>query len=328
MQLSNLIEKNQKKWRFSLFLVSIFLFISAYLSLSIGQIWLTPFDKLTDFEFQILIELRIPRVIAAILIGASLAVSGCVLQLLLGNTLAEPGILGISGGASLALIIALFFFPNLSTTYELMLCAICGALIVTSVLVYFSRLLSVTTTRLLLIGISLSMLTGALVTWAFYFSSEQNLRQLLYWLMGSLSGVDWSHLILAFIMLPILVWLCLQGRKLDLFMLGETQAQQLGLDTHALRWKLILLVSLLVGASVALAGVIGFIGLIVPHFIRLLLGAQNSYLLPLSALSGAILLLLSDTVGRILIAEAELPVGAVTTSIGTPLFIWMLLKRA
>ncbi len=328
MQLSNLIEKNQKKWRFSLFLVSIFLFISAYLSLSIGQIWLTSFDKLTDFEFQILIELRIPRVIAAILIGASLAVSGCVLQLLLGNTLAEPGILGISGGASLALIIALFFFPNLSTTYELMLCAICGALIVTSVLVYFSRLLSVTTTRLLLIGISLSMLTGALVTWAFYFSSEQNLRQLLYWLMGSLSGVDWSHLILAFIMLPILVWLCLQGRKLDLFMLGETQAQQLGLDTHALRWKLILLVSLLVGASVALAGVIGFIGLIVPHFIRLLLGAQNSYLLPLSALSGAILLLLSDTLGRILIAEAELPVGAVTTSIGTPLFIWMLLKRA
>lgn len=328
MQLSSLIEKNQKKWQLSLFFTSIFLFISAYFALSTGEIWLVPFDKLTEFEFQILMQLRVPRVIAAILIGASLAVSGCILQLLLGNTLAEPGVLGISGGASLTLIIALFFFPNLSTSYGLMLCAMCGALIITGLLVYFSRLLSVTTTRLLLIGISLSMLTGALVTWAFYFSSEQNLRQLLYWLMGSLSGVDWSHLVLAFMMIPILLWLCLQGRKLDLFMLGETQAQQLGLDTHALRWKLILLVSLLVGASVALAGVIGFVGLIVPHFIRILLGSENSYLLPLSALSGAILLLLSDTLGRIAIAEAELPVGAVTTSIGTPLFIWMLLKRA
>jgi vitamin B12 transport system permease protein len=328
MQLSSLIKKEQKKWHISLFLTSIFLFISIYFSLSTGEIWLVPFDKLTEFEFQILMQLRVPRVIAAILIGASLAISGCILQLLLGNTLAEPGVLGISGGASLTLIIALFFFPHLSTTYGLMLCAMCGALIITGLLVYFSRLLSVTTTRLLLIGISLNMLTGALVTWAFYFSSEQNLRQLLYWLMGSLSGVDWSHLILAFMMIPILLWLCLQGRKLDLLMLGETQAQQLGLDTYALRWKLILLVSLLVGASVALAGVIGFVGLIVPHFIRLLLGSKNSYLLPISALFGAILLLLSDTLGRIAIAEAELPVGAVTTTVGTPLFIWMLLKRA
>ncbi len=327
MQFFTLIEKKKKRWHLSMLVMSLLLLISIYLALSAGEIWLTPFIQMTDFEFQILMQLRVPRIMAALLIGASLAVSGCILQLLLGNTLAEPGVLGISGGASLTLVLALFFFPDLNSSYGLMLCAMLGALLITGVLVYFSRLLSVTTSRLLLIGISLSMLTGALVTWAFYFSSDQNLRQLLYWLMGSLSGVDWHHLFLAFIMLPILFWLCLQGRNLDLFMLGETQAQQLGLDTHRLRWKLILLVSILVGASVSLAGVIGFVGLIIPHFLRIGLGSENTYLLPMSALSGAVLLLASDTLGRVAIAQAELPVGAVTTTIGTPLFIWMLLKK-
>ncbi|CZF78942.1 Vitamin B12 import system permease protein BtuC [Grimontia celer] len=274
-----------------------------------------------------LIELRVPRVIAAIVIGASLAVSGGVLQVLLGNPLAEPGVLGISGGASLALVVVMFLFPALATPYGLMSAAMAGALVFTAILVMLARRRAMSTARLLLIGVALGILSGAIVTWAFYFSSDLNLRQLMYWLMGSLSGVHWAQLTLTIIVVPALAWLCFQGKKLDLMMLGEMQAKQLGLDTDSLRWRLILLVSLLVGASVAMAGVIGFVGLVVPHFLRLWLGTENKFLLPLSAVSGAALMLVADTIGRMAIAEAELPVGAVTTSIGAPLFIWMLMRR-
>lgn len=327
MQLFQLIEKQKSNWHRAMLFVSILLLISICFALTAGEIWIFPFHELSSFEQQILIELRVPRVIAAILIGASLAVSGCVLQVLLGNVLAEPGVLGISGGASLSLVLILFLFPNLDSAYALMMSAMAGAFIFTAILVYFARSASMTTSRLLLIGISLSMLSGALVTWAFYFSSDQNLRQLLYWLMGSLSGVDWHYLTLSFLMLPILVWLSRQGRVLDLLMLGENHARQLGLNIQSARWKLILLVSVLVGASVAMAGVIGFVGLLIPHFLRLGFGTENKYLLPMSALCGALLLLFADTLGRMAIEQAELPVGAVTTTLGTPLFIWMLLKR-
>lgn len=301
--------------------------LCAVLSLSAGEIWITPFFYDSPLEHQLLMELRVPRVIAAILIGASLAVSGAVLQVLLGNPLAEPGVLGISGGASLALVIVLFLFPSLASQYGLMAAAMLGALAFTAILVWLARKRTMSTARLLLIGVALGILSGAIVTWAFYFSSDLNLRQLLYWLMGSLSGVHWAQLTLSVLVVPAVLWLCTQGNNLDLMMLGETPAKQLGLNIQTLRWQLILTVSVLVGASVAMAGVIGFVGLVVPHFLRLWLGTENRFLLPLSALAGASLLLVADTIGRMAIAEAELPVGSVTTTIGAPLFIWMLLRR-
>lgn len=327
MHLLQLVQRRERRWHAALIISLCLLTVSAFVSLSVGEIWIFPFSVSSPLEQQLLVELRFPRVIAAVVIGASLAVSGGILQVLLGNPLAEPGVLGISGGASLALVVVLFLFPALATPYGLMGAAMLGALAFTAILVILARKRSMSTARLLLIGVALGILSGAIVTWAFYFSSDLNLRQLMYWLMGSLSGVHWPQLTLTIIVVPALIWLCFQGKKLDLMMLGEMQAKQLGLDTDALRWRLILLVSLLVGASVAMAGVIGFVGLVVPHFLRLWLGTENKFLLPLAAISGAALMLIADTIGRMAIAEAELPVGAVTTTIGAPLFIWMLLRR-
>lgn len=327
MQLNLLVQRRERRWHIANIIALAFLVLSALLSLSAGEIWFFPFFGDSPLQQQLLVELRLPRMIAAILIGASLAVSGGVLQVLLGNPLAEPGVLGISGGASLALVIVMFLFPALASPYGLMSAALIGALAFTAILVFLARKRTMSTARLLLIGVALGILSGAMVTWAFYFSSDLNLRQLMYWLMGSLSGVHWPQLSLAFIVTPALIWLCFQGKKLDLMMLGETQARQLGLDTQALRWQLILMISVLVGASVAMSGVIGFVGLVVPHFLRLWLGTDNRYLIPLSAIAGAVLLLLADTIGRLAIDAAELPVGAVTTTIGAPLFIWMLMRR-
>ncbi|CZF85585.1 Hemin transport system permease protein HmuU [Grimontia celer] len=148
----------------------------------------------------------------------------------------------------------------------------------------------------------------------------------MYWLMGSVGGVSWYQHVLTILMMPISVWLCLQGRVLDKLMVGEVHAKQLGVDVNRARWQLILCVSLLVGGSVASGGVICFVGLVVPHLLRLAVGTENRYLLPLSAVTGATLLVISDILARVVLDSAELPVGVMTTTIGAPIFIWMLVK--
>lgn len=326
MLLNDLLVRRQARWRIGFITAVIALVIASFLGLSVGEIFIWPWSAQTGLEQQLLIQLRLPRLLAAMAVGASLAASGAVLQVLLGNPLAEPGVLGISGGASLALVILLFVLPFAPTPILMMIAAMAGALLFTLVLVGLSRRKRVSTARLLLIGVALGILSGAAVTWAFYFSDDLNLRLLMYWLMGSVAGVSWQQLVLLLFILPVLLWLCLQGQKLDLLMLGEHQAKQLGLDVEASRWRLILVVSLLVGSSVALAGVIGFIGLVVPHLIRLALGTENRYLLPLSAICGALLLALADTLARVMLPAAELPVGVVITSLGAPVFIWMLMR--
>ncbi|UXI00051.1 vitamin B12 ABC transporter permease BtuC [Photobacterium sp. TY1-4] len=326
MQLNDLILRQRARWQFSLILSAVALVIAGFFSLAVGEIFILPWSPEGPLEQQFLLQLRMPRLFAAMAIGASLAVSGAVLQVLLGNPLAEPGVIGISGGASLALVILLFFFPALSNPMITMAVAMAGALCFTLILAGLSRRRKVSTTRLLLIGVALGILSGAVVTWAFYFSDDLNLRQLMYWLMGSVGGANWLQLSLLFLVIPVLAWLCLQGQKLDLLMLGENQARQLGLDVVAFRWRLILVVSLLVGAAVALGGVIGFIGLVVPHLLRLSLGTENRYLLPLSVICGALLLAVADIFARVLLPAAELPVGVVITSLGAPVFIWMLLR--
>ncbi|MCQ1057859.1 vitamin B12 ABC transporter permease BtuC [Photobacterium sp. ZSDE20] len=326
MLLNDLLLRRQTRWRMGFAIAAIALIIACFLSLSVGEIFIWPWSAQSGLEQQLLLQLRMPRLLAAIAVGASLAASGAVLQVLLGNPLAEPGVLGISGGASLALVILLFVLPFAPTPLLMMVAAMAGAFLFTLILVGLSRRKRVSTARLLLIGVALGILSGAAVTWAFYFSDDLNLRMLMYWLMGSVAGVSWHQLTLLLFVLPVLLWLCLQGRKLDLLMLGEHQAKQLGLDVEASRWRLILVVSLLVGASVAISGVIGFIGLVIPHLLRLALGTENRYLLPLSALCGALLLALADTLARVMLPAAELPVGVVITSLGAPVFIWMLLR--
>lgn len=326
MEFHQLIDHKQQRWQKTLILVALLLLLLSAIYLMVGEVFLSPFTSLSSFELKLLVDLRLPRLIAALAIGAALAVSGATLQVLLGNVLAEPGVLGISGGASLAMVIAMFFLPAMPTPSVFMISAILGALVFTLLLVGMARAMLLSTTRMLLVGVALGILSGAAVTWAFYFSDDLSLRQLMYWLMGSIGGASWHHHLVTLVLLPVLFWLCLQGKVLDKLMLGETHAAQLGLDVHKIRWQLILAVSVLIGCAVALGGIISFVGLVVPHLLRLAFGSENRFLLPLSALAGAALLVFSDIGARTLLDSAELPLGVLTTTIGAPVFIWMLLR--
>lgn len=327
MDFQQLILQKQIRWKRYIGFMSLLLVAFSCAYLMVGDLFISPFSDISPLEHKLLVDLRLPRLLAAIAIGSALAVSGASLQVLLGNVLAEPGVLGISGGASLAMVIVLFFLPFAPTPEIFMVAAILGSLCFTLILVSMARAMKLTTARLLLVGVALGILSGAMVTWAFYFSDDLSLRLLMYWLMGSLGGVSWYHHSLSMVILPVMVWLCLQGSKLDKLMIGETHAAQLGVNVASLRWRLILAVSILVGCSVALGGVISFVGLVVPHLLRLAFGTENRYLLPLSAITGAALLVFSDILARTLLNSAELPLGVMTTTIGAPIFIWMLVKN-
>lgn len=327
MDFDQLLTKNHARWRWIVVLATVTLIICSLAHLAIGEHLINPFFPSSPLDSMLVYELRAPRLVAALVIGAALAVSGATLQVLLSNVLAEPGVLGISGGASLGMVAVMFVIPVAATPLVFMLAAILGALCFTLVLVTATRRLRLSTVRLLLVGVALGILSSAVVTWAFYFSDDLSMRQLTYWLMGSLGGLDWYQHSLSVLMLPIMIWLCYQGERLDKLMVGEVHAKQLGVDVTKIRWQLILAISLLVGCSVALAGVISFVGLVIPHLLRLAFGTKNRYLLPLSAIVGATLLVISDIFARTLLSAAELPIGVMTTTIGAPIFIWMLVKN-
>ncbi len=327
MNYNQLLLRKHRRWILAIGLATLCLILFSAIYLMVGELFISPFQTTTSLEQQLVFQLRLPRLIAAIVIGAGLAVSGATLQVLLGNVLAEPGVLGISGGASVMMVGLLFFFPVLATPLGFMFAAMIGSLVFTFILVMVARRKGLTTARLLLIGVALGILASAIVTWAFYFSDDLSLRQLMYWLMGSIGGVSWSQHVVSLFMLPVVVWLCWQGSRLDKLMMGELHAKQLGVDIAAVRWKLIFAVSLLVGGAVALGGMIGFIGLVIPHLLRMSLGSENRYLLPISAIAGAAFLVAADIIARVSLQSAELPLGVVTTSIGAPIFIWMLVKN-
>jgi len=326
MDFQQLILNKEQRWQRNLLCMSVIFLLLSAIHLMVGEVFLTPFQTLSSFEQKLLLDLRLPRLVSAAIIGAALAVSGATLQVLLGNILAEPGVLGISGGASLAMVLALFVLPVFPSPMIFMFAAIAGSMLFTIILVVIARVMNLTTARLLLVGVALGILSSAIVTWAFYFSDDLSLRQLMYWLMGSIGGASWYQHTVTLFMLPVLIWLCCKGNTLDKLMLGEVHATQLGIDVHQIRWKLILAISVLVGGAVALGGIISFVGLVVPHMLRLAFGTENRYLLPLSAISGAALLVFADIGARLLLNSAELPLGVVTTSIGAPIFIWMLVK--
>ncbi|MNC40151.1 Vitamin B12 import system permease protein BtuC [compost metagenome] len=205
------------------------------------------------------------------------------------------------------------------------ICAIAGALIITFILLRFSRR-HLSNSRLLLAGVALGIICSALMTWAIYFSSSLDLRQLMYWMMGGFGGVDWRQWWLMVTLLPVMLWLCRNYAPLNLMALGEISARQLGLPVWVWRNILVIATGWLVGVSVALAGAIGFIGLVIPHMLRLKGLTDHRILLPASALAGATVLLGADVIARLALASAELPIGVVTATLGAPVFIWLLLK--
>ncbi|OON41252.1 vitamin B12 ABC transporter permease BtuC [Izhakiella australiensis] len=313
----------QRSLHLCLLLLGILLLLAIY-SLCAGEVWLSPARWFTPEGRLFVWQLRLPRTLAVILVGAALAVCGAVMQALFANPLAEPGLLGVSGGSGVGVMLCIMLGWQLP--WQLSVGAISGAILVTLILLYVARQI-LSDNRLLLTGVALGIISSALMTWTVYFSTSVDLRQLMYWMMGGFSGVDWQDRWLMLALLPVILWLSIQGQQLNLLALGSVSAQQLGVRLLFWRAIFVCVTGWLVGFSVALAGAIGFIGLVIPHILRLCGISDHRALLPACALGGASVLLLADIIARQALAAAELPVGVVTATLGAPLFIWLLLRN-
>lgn len=297
----------------------------------------TPWQNELPAHIQIVIhQIRLPRTLLCIAIGAILALCGAVMQGLFRNPLADPGIIGVSGGASLgaALAIVLFgswaaSFPILLTLGTVPIMAFLGGAVSTWLVYTLGTDKNGTSvTIMLLAGVAIGALSGAALGLMNYFADDQALRDLSLWTMGSLAGATWPGIALAFTTLGILMWVFdRQANALNAFLLGEAEAKHMGVNVQALKRSLILLCAAGVGVCVSLTGVIGFVGLIIPHLGRMLSGPNHKTLLPLSALLGALILLVADMIARVIAAPAELPVGIITAILGAPFFIMLLIKQ-
>ncbi|MDX2322450.1 MAG: vitamin B12 ABC transporter permease BtuC [Moritella sp.] len=335
IDLLELQRASRKKSRITLILLSIFLVTVTVISLASGNFSIGVDDivnGLSPLQQQVLFELRFPRIVTAILVGAALAVAGCILQVLLANSLAEPGVIGISSFASLFAVLSIVLLDTLLPQwaglqqYILLLSAFVGASLVTGLLYQVTKN-NLPTTKILLLGVAIGIFSGAIMTWLLYFSDDSSMRQMLYWMMGNLAyGADLIYIAVIPLSLSFL-WIMRRIDALNLLQFGEQGAFQSGIDVPKLRIQLILCVAVLTGISVSMAGVISFIGLVIPHILRILVTSQLRFLVPASALLGASFLLLADLIARNSFATAELPVGAITASLGAPFFIYLLLRK-
>ena len=297
------------------------LLLSSVLALKLGAV------DTASASFELIRELRLPRVVLAIAVGAGLALAGTVLQALFANPLCEPYTLGISSGSALGAVLALGT-PLEGGSSGVALPAFLGAGLFAAILLLIARRSGSRGLTLLLAGVMLSLVGSSLVALWMALSDPEGVHAATFWLMGDLSRsrLAGAVAILGFILLcfvPILR----SSRELDALMLGEDQAEAVGLDVARSRKKLLLLSSLIVGACVSAAGMIGFVGLVVPHFVRRSTGGMHGRTLPLAALWGAAVLVLADMTARTLAAPVELPVGVVTALVGAPLFVWILIAR-
>lgn len=306
------------------------------LSLSIDQgglnwHWLLPHDD--SLQSAIVWRLRMPRLVTAILVGGALALAGAMLQTLLANPVAEPGLVGISGGASFAAVAALFVTSHLNWTalpqWQLASgFAFVGALASCWLIVGAQRWLTVDNQeRLILLGVALATLTSALTAWLIYFSNDGLLRNIQFWLLGFLGAAQpWQLMVAAIIIALVLAWAVIRAPAFNLLLSGEQNARLMGLDTARFRHAVVFAVALLTGLAVAMAGPIGFIGLLVPHFVRLVKGDEQRMLMATSFVVGSGLLVVADMLAQHLLTIIALPVGIVTASIGAPVFIGLLLR--
>lgn len=279
-------------------------------------------------------QIRLPRALLGLSVGAVLALSGVAMQGLFRNPLADPGLIGVSSGAALGAAVAIVGGTMLGgiseawSPYILSMCAFAGGLGVTALVYRLGRRDGQThVATMLLAGIALAALAGAAIGLFTYLADDATLRTLTFWNLGSLNGASYARLwpLLA-ITFAVALWLPGRAKALNALLLGESEARHLGFAVEKLKRELVFCTALGVGAAVAAAGMIGFIGLVVPHVLRLAVGPDHRVLLPASALAGASLLLFADLAARLTLAPAELPIGIVTALIGAPFFLYLLLK--
>lgn len=303
--------------------------------LAVAADWLRG-EELGLRERVVLFDIRLPRLVTGMLVGAALAVSGAVMQGLFRNPLADPGIVGVGAGAGLGAVLAIVLGGLLPAWAAAMagmhlvpIAAFLGGWASTLILYRVAtRRGRTSVATMLLAGIALGALSGALTGILVYIADDRQLRDLTFWGLGSLAGASWAKLAAA---APVMALAMLAtpflARALNALALGEAAASHLGVPVQRMKNLAILAVAGATGAAVAVSGGIGFIGIVVPHLLRLVIGPDHRFLLPAAALLGAALLLLADMIARVIIAPAELPIGIVTAVLGGPVFLWILLRR-
>lgn len=290
-------------------------------------------DGLEQAEL-ILAQIRLPRTLLGLAVGAVLAVSGVAMQGLFRNPLADPGLVGVSSGAGLGAAVAIVGgaalggLPEALAPYLLSISAFAGGFLITALVYRLGRRDGQTSVvTMLLAGIALNALAFATIGLFTYLADDATLRTLTFWNLGSLNGASYARLWpLLVVVLAVIAWLPRRASALNALLLGESEARHLGFDVERLKGELVFCTALGVGAAVAASGLIGFIGLVVPHLVRLLAGPDHRVLLPASALAGASLILFSDLAARLVLSPAELPIGIVTALVGAPLFLYLLLR--
>ena len=318
-------------------LLILFLVISIFLGLIIGSFEISPLKllkgDLDDLENEIFTKIRSPRIVLCAFVGAALGISGASLQGLFRNPLADPGLIGVSAGAALGAVTSIVVFSKLFDStpfgvYLLPMSAIFGAFVVIFLLYSLSRGFRYEgITYMLLIGIAINALATVGIGVLTFISDNTQLRGLTFWMMGSFGNSQWQIVIPSIIIILLsIIWLIPVSRKIDIIQIGEIEATRLGVDVKSLKIRIILSSAIMVGVSVSVSGMVGFVGLVVPHLVRLIGGVSHNFLLIGSTLLGSGLVVLSDILSRILIQPAELPIGLVTSAIGSPFFLWLIIR--
>ncbi|AHF89682.1 ABC transporter permease [Opitutaceae bacterium TAV5] len=308
------------------------LVVLAVVSLGVGDLPMGPRQILDgllrrdELATTVLWQMRLPRVVVAVLIGGALAASGLVMQAYFRNSLASPGLLGVSSGAAAGAVVALGLGLAGASLFIAPLAAIIGASVATGAVIVLARR-GASTERLLLAGVALNALLGAVTSYVlsnFTLTYERN-AQIIFWLLGGLEDRTWEHVWMAspIVLGAALLWPL--GRPMDLLSLGSTEAQSLGVDVRRLRRQLLALSTVLTALATAVVGTVGFVGLVVPHLLRLLVGPEHRRLVPLSLVGGAAFVLACDLLGRF---AGNLRLGIVTAFLGGPFFLWLLRRRA
>jgi iron complex transport system permease protein len=342
-------EQHRKKllrWTIALISLAVALLASAIIAICIGSVSI-PVDQVFAALFSpdlwkvmtgghasstdniIVLEIRLPRILVAALVGASLAVAGVAMQALFRNPMASPYILGLSSGGAFGAAIAIVLgFSLVSGQFAIPIMAFIFTFLTLFLVYGISRTkFGVPVTTLLLAGIAVGAFFAALVSLIKYFSGDK-LADIVFWMMGGLWNSNWSlfWMALPFVLVGCLILLVL-AREMNLLMLGESQALNLGVNVRQVRFIILIASSLVTAAAVSVSGVIGFVGLIIPHTLRIIMGPDNKILLPASIVGGAVFMIVTDTIARTIISPEELPVGIITALVGAPFFLYLLRAR-
>lgn len=320
-------------------ILAIFFFVTVFLSLNTGNYYIS-LSKLISLLLHvekdqtlthILINIRLPRIFNAILAGAAISVSGAIMQNLLKNPLASPFTMGISHGAVFGAAIAIILSNNIILPYQslsIVFFAFIGALITMLIILLIASIKGFSAYVLILAGVALSTFFSSLTMLLQYFSSDEEVASIVFWTFGDLNKTTWGNIyFMAFIIVPCLIYFIINAPKYNVTLWDDATAMSLGINVQFLKIVGLILSCLVTSTVVSFMGIIGFIGLISPHIVRLIVGNDYRFLLPYSIILGSTILLLSDIIGRIVLAPATIPVGIITSLLGVPIFLYILLKN-